>query len=118
MYVAYGIAFALVPVKMALLITGGSPETASGLIDMRATYGGVTFAVGAIILLLGRHAATRAQALLVAAVVLAAMAIARAIGIVLDGDASGLMYLSLGAEIFGAVIAEWMRRKATVADSQ
>jgi hypothetical protein len=45
-FVVYGLAFVLAPEAVGRAITGSAPDTSSGVIDMRATYGGMTVAVG------------------------------------------------------------------------
>ncbi|MEW6269758.1 MAG: hypothetical protein AB1689_10735 [Thermodesulfobacteriota bacterium] len=39
--VVYGLAFVSLPEPLGRAITGSAPDTASGVIDMRATYGGM-----------------------------------------------------------------------------
>lgn len=45
-FVVYGLAFVVAPEAVGRAITGSAPGTPSGVIDMRATYGGMTVAVG------------------------------------------------------------------------
>ena len=109
-FVIYGAAFALFPVEMSVLVTDGSPTTPSGIIDLRATYGGMSIAVGITVLMLGADAELVALGLLVVAIVLAAMAGARTLGIVLDGTPNPVMYLYLVAEVMGSGFALYLRR--------
>ena len=53
-FLLYGIAFSMFPNLMAGLITGGAIHGTSALVDFRATYGGMTIAVGLTILYLYR----------------------------------------------------------------
>jgi hypothetical protein len=46
-FVLYGIAFSILPAEMSVLVTGSKPQGPSALVDFRATYGGMTVAVGA-----------------------------------------------------------------------
>ena len=62
-FVLYGLAFTIAPFEMAAWVTGDAPGTPSAAIDMRATYGGMSIAVGLTILLLGLRAATVSLAL-------------------------------------------------------
>ena len=73
-FVLYGAAFSVLPVEMASLVTGGSRSTPSGLIDLRATYGGMSIAVGITLLILGSRSELVSLGLLTTAVVLLAMA--------------------------------------------
>ncbi len=108
-FMGYGIGFALFPVEMANYITGASPSTASGLMDLRATYGGMTAGVGLVLLLLAAQKEHLAFALLTIAIILLFMAISRAFGMVIDGPANGFMYGYLVAEIIGATISLGLR---------
>ena len=109
-FVLYGLAFTLAPYDMAAWVTGDAPGTPSAAIDMRATYGGMSVAVGLTILLLGLRAATVSLALLITAIVLLAMAATRLLGIALDGSPNGLMLLYLVLEVVGAAVALFLRR--------
>ena len=112
-FVLYGMAFALAPVEMAAWATGDAPDTPSAVIDMRATYGGMSIALGATILLLGLRASTLSLALLIIAIVLLAMAVTRLIGMVVDGTPNATMIIYLVLEIVGAVLALYVRRAET-----
>ena len=109
-FVLYGVAFTFAPVDMAAWVTGDAPGTPSAAIDMRATYGGMSIAVGLSILLLGLRTATVSLGLLIIAIVLLAMAAARLLGIALDGSPNGLMLLYLVLEVVGAALALFVRR--------
>lgn len=104
-FILYGLLFTLFPGFFSGLVTGSVPSSASGLIDMRATYGGLSIAVGALMMILASKAETLRLGLLSVVLVLLGMATARSIGIVLDGDANLLMYVYLAAEILPALVA-------------
>ena len=112
-FVFYGIAFTLAPVEMSTLVTGDSPNTTSGIIDLRATYGGMSIAVGTTILFLARHDALLTLALLVTAFVLWAMAASRVLGMALDGSPNVVMYVYLVAELVVGCVALVLRRNIT-----
>ena len=103
-FIAYGIVFMLAPVAMSGLVTGSAPEGVSALVDFRATYGGMTLAVGLAILYLHRATYTRASLVLVA-MLLSCMALGRVIGLVVDGSGNVLMYVYLVLEIAGSALA-------------
>ncbi len=109
-FVVYGIAFTLLPVEMAKLVVGGSPDTASGIIDMRATYGGMSIAVGVVILMLGLRPGMLSTGLLIIAVVLLGLATGRIVGIVMDGNPNTVMYAYLVAELVGGGLALLLRK--------
>ena len=108
-FVLYGVAFTFFPVEMSSLVTGASPSTSSGIIDLRATYGGMSIAMGVTILMLGVDSDLVSLGLLVTAVVLLAMAGARTLGIILDGTPNPIMYIYLAAELSFAGLALYMR---------
>lgn len=97
-FVLYGGAFTLFPLEMATMITGDHPSNSTGLIDLRATYGGMSVAVGVAIILVVR-AEMMSLALLLTGVVLLAMACGRVLGMVIDGEPNALMYIYLAAEV-------------------
>jgi hypothetical protein len=107
-FVIYGAAFVIAPVEMASLVTGGSPITSSGLIDLRATYGGMSIAVGSIICLLAMQ--NMGLSLLFTGIVLLAMAAARIVGIVIDTNPNTIMIVYLVAELAAGCAALGLRK--------
>jgi len=103
-FVVYGIAFSLFPADMALLVTGSEPATVSGAIDFRATYGGMTVAVGVALLYLDSIRQYRAGLAMVI-IVLMAMALTRTIGLFAEGAGNVLMYVYLVLELLGSALA-------------
>jgi hypothetical protein len=108
-FVGYGLAFAFFPTEMAMSITGSVATSASALMDIRATYGGMTLAVGIILMMLARNKEGLAFALLSIAIILLAMAAGRVLGMYIDGTPNGFMYGYLVAEIIGAGISLGLR---------
>jgi len=104
-FLIYGVMFTFYPGIFSNIVTGGIPSTSSGFIDMRATYGGLSFAVGVLILLLSRNNGTLKLGLLSVAVVLLSMAAARTLGIIADGNPNKLMYIYLAAEVVPSLLA-------------
>lgn len=103
-FLLYGLAFTLVPAEMAMLVTGARPEAPSAAVDFRATYGGMTVAVGLALVYLNAIAQRRA-CLVVIIMVLMGMALARALGLVLEGGGNTLMYVYLALEVAGSALA-------------
>ena len=103
-FVVYGLAFSILPVTMALLVTGSEPQGVSHLVDFRATYGGMTLAVGLSLLYLNAIQQARACLVLVV-IVLMSMAVTRTVGLLVHGSGNFLMYLYLALEILGSVLA-------------
>ena len=108
-FLAYGLAFALSPLGMLVLVTGDYPEATSGVIDVRATYGGLSVAVGITMIAMGWRRETLRHGLAFTALVLLSMAAGRILGIVLDGDANVIMYLFLVAELLVGGVALLLR---------
>ena len=103
-FVFYGLAFAVQPLLMMSLTTGVESATASSLVDVRATYGGLSIAVGvAMVFVYHRVSVTHCMNLI--ALVLLCMAAARGLGFLLDGPANALMVVYFVAEILGAGLA-------------
>lgn len=100
----YGLLFLIIPVESSNWVVDTSPSTSSGLIDMRATYGGLAIAVGIIFYLLASNTATIKVGLISTMVALVAMALGRFIGIVIDANPNPTMYIYLTIEIVFAVI--------------
>ncbi len=101
----YGLAFVLAPEMMAQFVTGAAPKLSSPLIDMRATYGGMSVGVGALLYLLSIHPNTLRQGLLGVLLLMLGMGGARAYGILVDGSPNLMMYVFLAVELATAVIA-------------
>lgn len=104
-FILYGLAFLLMPGQLADWITDATPGSASALMDMRATYGGMTIAVGVLFALLGTREATHAMALQAIALVLLLMATGRALGMAMDGAANIYMWLYLVGELLVGGVA-------------
>jgi hypothetical protein len=109
-FVLYGLAFVIAPEALGRAITGSAPATASGIIDMRATYGGMTIAVGLVLALLGRFESTRKLGLYSIALVMFCMAAARIVGLIADGGGNSMMYLYLAVEIVVLTLGLWAAR--------
>ena len=99
LFIAFGICFIVAPVFFAETLTGSEPWTSSALIDMRATYGGMGLGVGLALWFCARQRETVIAGLVGALLVLAATAMARAIGFVADGSPNMPMLLLFGAEV-------------------
>lgn len=109
----YGLAFSILSVEMALLVTESKPQGASALIDFRATYGGMTMAVGLALFYLYSIHQIRA-CLVIVILLLMGMALTRTIGLVVEGEGNTFMYLYLVLELLGSAIAFYaMRRRSS-----
>lgn len=102
-FIAYGAGFVVVPEPLSQWVTGSTPLTPSALIDMRATYGGMSIAVGLFLIFMSRH--DLRLGLMGVVVVMLCMALARASGILIDGAANPFMYVYLVLEVAVALVA-------------
>ncbi len=103
-FVGFGLAFTFVPKEVAELVTGTAPSEPSGLIDMRATYGGVAIGMGVFLGLCARRREWTRVGLIFSMLVLAAIGAARIVGIVADGSPNGFMLAFLALEIGSVVL--------------
>ena len=104
LFVSYGLLFSFAPVELARLVTGHAPSSPSAVIDMRATYGGMSIALGIILLLLALKEATIRTGVVGLFLVMACMAATRLVGIAVDGDANAVMYAYLALEVVAAAL--------------
>ena len=103
-FALYGLLFSIAPVELARLVTGDAPSSPSALIDMRATYGGMSIAVGMILMLLALKEKTIRIGVVSLLLVVVCMAATRIVGIAVDGGANIAIYFYLGLEIVAAVL--------------
>lgn len=101
----YGLAFLFWPSAMAVWVTDAAPLSSSGVIDLRATYGGMSLAVGGVLYLLARSPAHRRLGLQSVLLLMVCMAGGRLVGMLTDGDANDTMELYLALELFMAAVA-------------
>lgn len=112
LFALFGAGFALMPETLSTLLTDSAPATASAMIDMRATYGGVSLGLAFIFAQCARTGATRLGVLGVLAV-MGGLATARGIGMLLDGSANRFMDTLLVAEVTMAALAALSLRRGT-----
>ncbi|MEJ2456322.1 MAG: DUF4345 domain-containing protein [Candidatus Thiodiazotropha sp.] len=106
-FTVYGLGFVIAPELLSQYVTGASPTSASGLIDMRATYGGMSVAVGGLLIVLSTKRGSIENGLLGVIILMICMASGRIYGIVVDESANILMYIYLAIEIGMAGISWW-----------
>ncbi len=107
-FLLFGLGFVFAPESLSLMSTGSVPNTLSGVIDMRATYGGLSLGVAFLLWVLAASHATLRAGVLGVALLMAGMASGRFVGIMLDGDANSLMWSYLLLEIIATVFAAWI----------
>lgn len=105
LFVLYGLAFMFAPQYLSMLITDAVPASSSALIDMRATYGGISLGFGLLLAYATRKVQTLEFGTWGIILVVGGMAIGRLLGIILDGSPNTTMYVYLALEIIVVVLA-------------
>ncbi|MGB1275351.1 MAG: DUF4345 domain-containing protein [Nannocystaceae bacterium] len=100
-FLAVGISFALFPTEMAAIVDIEAPSAAAKT-DIRAVYGGLHLGLGIFFSVCTTYPRQAITGLRLGAVLLAAMAITRFAGIVLDGAQPTLTYQLWAMELLGA----------------
>jgi len=109
-FCAYGFIFVLFPVEALLFVVGGSVSTSSGVIDIRATYGGMSVGIGIVLYLLATTYGTLRIGLISVCLLMLGMAAGRIIGMVLDGSPNMYMYIYLALELSVSSLAVLLLR--------
>jgi hypothetical protein len=104
LWIPYGIYCFLRPEALAEA-AGVSFGTPTGATEIRATYGGLTFALGAFAALGALSPAWTRQALLTLGVACAGFGLARAAGVVIDGGATAYTVQALVLEFVTVALA-------------
>ena len=86
--------------------------TATGSIDMRATYGGLTSALGAFALIGALRPGWTRHALITLAVACAGLGSARMLGVGLDGELTAWTMQALALELGTVALGGWLLRHA------
>lgn len=106
-FLGYGMGFVFVPEPLLKAVVGEVPVASSAWIDIRATYGGLSLGVGALLWALSLNRATVRSGLLGVVLLMAGMASGRTIGMVVDGAPNGYMVLYLVLEVAAALLGGW-----------
>lgn len=111
LFVGFGLGFVLAPEALAALITGAAPATPSAMTDMRATYGGMALGLAFIFGLCAKNEESVRLGAKGVLAVMVGLAVARALGILIDGEPNIYMWLLLLAEAIMAMMAFVALRK-------
>ncbi len=109
-FLGYGAGFVFVPEPLLKAVVGEVPVAASAWIDMRATYGGLSLGVGALLWVLSVNHQTLRSGVLGVVLLMAGMASGRAVGMVVDGTPNGYMVIYLVLEVLTAMLGLWAWR--------
>lgn len=115
-FVAYGVVFIGWPNTMLHWVTGGAVDTQSGVIDLRATYGGMSLAVGVLLWWLAQSASLHLLGLKFIRLLMLMMAFGRLIGLIVDGNPNWVMWLYLSLEIIAVVISSYLSKRLSSAE--
>ena len=99
LFMLYGLGFMFFPEYLSELVTDASPSSSSGLIDMRATYGGISLGFGVLLAYMVRRADMLRLGVWAVMLIVGGMALGRGIGMVLDGSPNTMMYVFLALEV-------------------
>lgn len=103
-FLLYGIGFLVLPETLSRFVADTAPQTVSGIVDMRATYGGMPVAVGVLLLVLAFRPETVRTGLLGVLLLMLCMAGGRILGMLLDGAGNPVMWTYLALELVMAAI--------------
>lgn len=111
LFIGFGLGFVLAPEVLAMLITGAAPATPSALTDMRATYGGMALGLAFIFGVCARTERYVRLGVQCVLAVMLALAVARVIGMLLDGAPNIFMFVLLAAEVLMGILAFFALRQ-------
>ena len=103
-FLLYGIGFMFVPETFSLYVTDTVPMTNSGLIDMRATYGGMSVGFAVLLFFMSKDSKTFTLGVKAIILIIGGMALGRTIGMIKDGSPNTIMYVYLLLEIVVVLI--------------
>ncbi len=98
-FLLYGLGFLFFPEILSQFVTDAIPTSTSGLIDMRATYGGMSIAFAILLWYMQQNRHTIKPAIIAINLMVGGMALGRIAGIIIDGSANNMMYIYLFLEI-------------------
>lgn len=104
-FLAFGLACLVAPAAVLQAATGAAVVHPVALIDLRATYGGMSLGVGVILFLLTTNPALIRLGLLAVLALMLGMAGSRAIGMLVESSSNSVMLLYLILEIAAASIS-------------
>lgn len=114
-FLAFGLACVVAPSEVLLTATGAALTHPVALIDLRATYGGMSIGVAVILFVLAANAASIRTGLIAVLALMLGMAGGRAIGMLIEPSSNSVMWLYLVLEIATASVATILLRKGAQA---
>ena len=110
-FTVYGSAFIFMPEMMLYWVTGSNLNTPSAIIDTRATYGGMSLAVGLLLHYFSIKEVYQKLGLIFVILLMGNMALGRSLGILIDGEANFIIWLYLVGELVTLSLAAWLLKK-------
>jgi hypothetical protein len=110
MTLVFGLLYLLAPTTMTDP-TGFGPLGPSATTDVRATYGGLQIGLGLFLLWAAAEDARVRLALVLQVLTIGAVALSRALGILLDGEATGVLLGALAFEVLLTIAAIALLRR-------
>ena len=101
----YGLVFLFFPVPALQLVVQGEIGSSSGVTDIRATYGGMSIAIGIMLYKMAANSETLRLGLWSVLILMGCMAGARLLGMVIDGGPNIMMFCYLALEILACILA-------------
>lgn len=108
MYIAFGLGFIFAPATVTPMFLGVAAPAGDLLVDMRATYGGLSLAIGLFMAYCLYRREHLYQGVLVSFLVYIALLAARGIAIAAEASVGQPMYQSLIFELVLAVLFGWL----------
>jgi hypothetical protein len=113
LFLVFGLGFLFEPALLSKFVTDGVPATTGGLIDMRATYGGMAFGFGAFLARCAWDQRAVKHGIVASVLVMFGLALGRVLGIVVDRSPNTMMFVLLLAEVLFGVLLMWALAKAS-----
>jgi len=106
-FLGFAMTFLAVPHYALALSVSAEITSVSAAIDMRATYGGLSLAVAALLYMMGREQRYHRLGLLSVMLLMVCMAFGRSIGFMVDGPGNYVMVMYLVLEC-AATLLTWL----------
>lgn len=104
-FLGFGVACVIAPAQMLEAATGAIMQHPVGLIDLRATYGGMSLGVAVILFGLAGSKATLRAGLWGVMAIMVGMAGGRVVGIVVSPESNWVMSIYLTLEVVAALVS-------------
>ncbi|WP_299496669.1 DUF4345 domain-containing protein [uncultured Shewanella sp.] len=104
-FILYGLGFIFFPDTLFSFITDSQLTSASALIDIRATFGGMSLGLGLVLALFTLEPSNYRLGLWAILVIMLGMACSRSLGLLQENSANNMMFIYLVCETIVALLA-------------